>query len=214
MSRFDDAPLVEVEDRQTWRAWLEKHHRSASGAWLVTWRAASGRVGLPYEEAIEEALCFGWIDSKGGRLDEMRSRLYFSPRKRGSGWASTNKARVARLIADGRMTPAGLAVIEVAKADGSWSLLDAVERLEVPPDLAEAFDRHPPARSNWDGFPRSVRRVILGWIVQARRPETRAKRIAETAELAARNERANQARGADGAISGLTPRGSDRSTRS
>ncbi|MBI3747496.1 MAG: YdeI/OmpD-associated family protein [Chloroflexi bacterium] len=190
MPALDDAPQLEADDRATWHAWLEANHATATGVWLVTWRPRSGRVGLDYEAAIEEALCFGWVDSTGGRVDDDRGKLYFAPRKPRSMWAATNKARVERLIADGRMRPAGLAVIERAKANGSWTILDGPERLEVPPDLAAAFDRHPPAARQFAAFPPSARKMMLGWISQAQRPETRAARIAKVAEAAARNERA------------------------
>jgi uncharacterized protein YdeI (YjbR/CyaY-like superfamily) len=190
MSKFDDAPEVLAEDRATWRAWLQANHATADGVWLVGWRKGTGKPTLAYEEAVEEALCFGWIDSTGGIIDEQRSRQWYAPRRKGSGWAATNKARIERLERAGLMTPAGRAVIDAAKADGSWTLLDAVERLEVPPDLAAAFDAHPPARQHWDAFPRSPRRAILQWIAEAKRPETRQKRIETTATRAARNERA------------------------
>ena len=98
MSPQADAPEVFVEDRATWRAWLETHHATAGGAWLVTWRSGSGKQGLPYEEAVEEALCFGWVDSTAGTVDDERGKLYFAPRKPNSGWAATNKARVERLV--------------------------------------------------------------------------------------------------------------------
>ena len=190
MSALDDAPQLQADDRATWHDWLEANHATATGVWLVTWRPRSGRVGLDYEAAIEEALCFGWVDSTGGRVDDDRGKLYFAPRKPRSVWAATNKARVERLIANGRMRPAGLAVIERAKANGSWTILDGPERLEVPPDLAAAFDRHPPASGQFAAFPPSARKMMLGWISQAQRPETRAARIAKVAEAAARNERA------------------------
>ena len=185
-----DAPHVTCETRAEWRAWLEANHATATGVWHVSWRPATGHPRVPYEEAVEEALCFGWIDSKGGNLDGERSRQYYAPRNPRSGWARTNKARVERLIAEGLMAPAGLAAIERAKENGSWTLLDDVESLVVPPDLAAAFAASPPASEHRDAFPRSARRAILEWIVQARRPETRAARIAETAAAAARNERA------------------------
>ena len=156
------------------------------------WRKQSGRAGLTYEEAVLEALCFGWIDSKGAKLDDDRTMLWMSPRKRGSGWARTNKVRIEQLLADGLMTPAGLALVEDAKRDGSWTMLDDVEDLVVPDDLAAAFAENPGAREHWDGFPRSVRRAALEWIVQAKRPETRARRVTETARLAARGERPGQ----------------------
>jgi uncharacterized protein YdeI (YjbR/CyaY-like superfamily) len=190
MSVLDDAPDVHADDRATWRAWLETNHVTARGAWLVTWRPRSGRVGLDYDAAVEEALCFGWVDSTGGRLDDERGKLYFSPRKPRSVWAASNKARVERLIDEGRMASAGLAAIERARADGSWEILDTVERLEVPEDLAAAFEMRPPAAANFASFPPSARKMLLGWIAIARRPATRAARITKVAVAAARNERA------------------------
>ena len=190
MSALDDAPLVHADDRDTWHAWLAANHATARGAWLVTWRPRTGHAYLDYEAAVEEALCFGWVDSTGGHLDDDRGKLYFAPRKPRSVWAATNKARVERLIADGRMSPAGLAAIERAKANGSWDILDAVERLEVPDDLAAALEGLPPATANFAAFPPSARKMLLGWVVTARRPETRAARVREIAEAAARNERA------------------------
>jgi uncharacterized protein YdeI (YjbR/CyaY-like superfamily) len=190
MSGLDDAPHVHADDPATWRAWLEANHATARGAWLVTWRPRSGRVSLDYEAAIEEALCFGWVDSTGGHVDDERGKLYFAPRKPRSVWAASNKARVERLIGQGRMAPAGLAAIERAKANGSWTILDAAERLEVPEDLAAALEIRPPAPFNFAAFPASARKMLLGWVAVARRPETRAARITEIAEAAARNERA------------------------
>ncbi len=190
MSALDDAPQVRADDRATWRAWLEANHATTAGAWLVTWRASSGRVGLDYEAAVQEALCFGWIDSTGGYVDDELSKLYFARRKKRSPWAATNKARVERLIAEGRMAPAGLAAIEQAKANGSWEVYDSVERLEVPEDLAAALEAHPPAAVNFAAFAPSARKMQLGWVALAQRPETRAARVTKVAEAAARNERA------------------------
>ncbi|HEY6057283.1 MAG TPA: YdeI/OmpD-associated family protein [Candidatus Limnocylindrales bacterium] len=189
MSTLDDAPFVHADDRETWRAWLEANHTTARGAWLVTWRPRSGRVGLDYDAAVEEALCFGWVDSTGGRFDDERGKLYFAPRKPRSAWAGSNKARVEFLIAEGRMAPAGLAAIERAKANGAWQVLDAAERLEMPEDLSAALDARAPAAVNFEAFPPSTRKMLLGWVALARRPETRAARIARIAEAAARNER-------------------------
>ena len=190
MSALDDAPLVHADDRETWRAWLEANHASVRSAWLVTWSPRSGRQGLDYEAAIEEALCFGWVDSTSGSYDDERGKLYFAQRKPHSGWAASNKARVARLIADGRMAPAGLAAIGRAQANGSWEILDTVERLEVPADLAAALSGTPPAAANFAAFTPSARKQLLGWVAIARRPETRASRISAIAEAAARDERA------------------------
>jgi uncharacterized protein YdeI (YjbR/CyaY-like superfamily) len=190
MSALDDAPQVHADDRSTWRAWLAANHATSGGAWLVTWRPGRGHPVLDYEAAIEEALCFGWVDSTGGRLDEDRGKLYFAPRKARSAWAATNKARVERLVAAGLMAPAGLAAIERAKANGSWTALDGIERLEVPEDLQAALEARPPAAGRFAAFPPSARKQMLWWVAQARRVETRTARIAEIVETAARGERA------------------------
>lgn len=187
-----DAPRVHPTTTEEWRAWLVEHHETQTGVWLVAWKKATGRPAVGYDALVEEALAFGWVDSKSATLDDERSMLWFSRRKRGSGWSRPNKERVARLEAEGRMAAAGRAVVEAARADGSWSMLDDVENLVVSDDLAAAFDRHPGSREQWEGFPRSAKRGILEWIVQARRAETRARRVEETAALAAQGERANQ----------------------
>ena len=190
MSLLDDAPQIPADDRATWRAWLEANHATARGVWLVTWRSSSGRPSLAYEVAVEEALCFGWVDGTGGRIDADRGKQYFAPRKTRSPWAATNKARVERLIDEGRMAPAALAAIARAKANGSWAVLDSAERLEVPPDLAAALAARPPAAVNFAAFSPSARKLLLTWVTLAMRPETRAARTREIAEAAARNERA------------------------
>lgn len=178
--------------RAEWRAWLLEHHGRSSGVWLVSFKKGTGQPRFELDEAVEEALCVGWIDSKPNKLDDTRSLLWFAPRKPRSGWSRPNKERVARLLQAGLMQPAGLAKIEQAKADGSWTALDAVEELQIPDDLVQALRAQPPAESNFLAFPRSAKRGILEWIQNARRPETRAARIAETARLAQVNERANQ----------------------
>jgi uncharacterized protein YdeI (YjbR/CyaY-like superfamily) len=188
----DGRQRVMVETRADWRAWLALHHARPQGVWLVTWRTATGRPAPTYEEQVEEALCVGWVDSTAGRLDEERKMLWFSPRRRGSAWSRPNKERVVRLEAAGLMRDAGRRAIAVAKEEGTWSLLDDVEDGVVPDDLAAAFAAVPGSRERWEAFPRSARRGILEWIVQAKRPETRAARVTETATLAARGERANQ----------------------
>jgi len=132
------------------------------------------------------------VDSKPNKLAEERSMLWFAPRKSGSGWSKPNKERVEKLIASGLMTPAGLAKVEAAKQDGSWNALDGVEALEVPPDLGKVLAADRKAQEYFNAFPRSVKRGILEWIVSAKKPETRAKRIEETVTLAAKNIRANQ----------------------
>jgi uncharacterized protein YdeI (YjbR/CyaY-like superfamily) len=158
--------------------------------YLVSWRRATGRSSVPYEEAVEEALCVGWVDATGRTLDDERGLQWFAPRRPKSGWARSNKERVARLEAAGLMLPAGLAAIEEAKQNGMWTLLDDVENLIVPDDLAAALAASPPARENWEAFSKSARRAMLEWTVQARRPETRERRIAAIADGARRGEKA------------------------
>ncbi|MEW6086158.1 MAG: YdeI/OmpD-associated family protein [Chloroflexota bacterium] len=180
------------KSRAAWRTWLEKNHSRAEGVWMISYKKATGKPFVGYEESVEEALCFGWVDSKGNKLDDERSMLWFAPRKKGSGWAKTNKQRVERLIQAGLMTPVGLAKVEAAKKDGSWNALDAVEALEIPLDLAKALSKNKTAKKYYDQFPRSVKRGILEWISSAKKPETRAARIEDTVAKAAKNIRANQ----------------------
>jgi uncharacterized protein YdeI (YjbR/CyaY-like superfamily) len=187
-----DGERVHPETVEQWRGWLQANADRGRGVWLVQWKKATGRPALAYEQQVEEALCVGWIDSTAGTLDDERSMMWFAPRKRGSGWARTNKARLERLERQGRLQPRGRAVVEAARQDGSWSLLDDVEALVVPEDLTAAFALHPGAQRQWEQFPPSVRRRHLWWLVQARRPETRARRVSEIAARAARGERAGQ----------------------
>ncbi|MEM1055516.1 MAG: YdeI/OmpD-associated family protein [Bacteroidota bacterium] len=178
--------------REAWRAWLSENHDREDGVWLVRYKKATGQPTLTNAEVTKEALCFGWVDSRPRKVDAGRSRLYVAPRKPGSNWSALNKRYVAELEANGRMTEAGRVKIEAAKRDGSWNALDDVENLVVPEDLAAAFASHPGSAEHWEAFPRSTKRGILEWILNAKRTPTRAKRIEETARLAAQNKRANQ----------------------
>jgi uncharacterized protein YdeI (YjbR/CyaY-like superfamily) len=188
----DTGERVHAETVAQWADWLAAHHDRDAGVWLVSWKRHTGRPAMSYDEAVTEALRFGWIDSKPRKLDDDRTMLWFAPRRRGSAWSRLNKQRIARLEAEARLEPPGRALVESAKADGTWSLLDDVEDLIVPDDLAAAFDRNPGAREQWDAFPPSAQRGILEWIVQAKRDATRARRVDETARLAAEGRRANQ----------------------
>ncbi|MGZ8631113.1 MAG: YdeI/OmpD-associated family protein [Actinomycetota bacterium] len=186
--------IVEATNRAAWRRWLEGHRDRGRGVWLVIHKRGSTGGSLTYDDAVAEALCFGWIDSKANTLDDERYKLWMAPRKPKSAWSAVNKRRVDELVGSGRMTEAGLATIDAAKADGSWNALDRSDALELPDDLLSAFDRHAGSRGHWDGFPPGARKQILEWIYAAKRDETRAKRIEVTASLAAKNERANQLR--------------------
>jgi uncharacterized protein YdeI (YjbR/CyaY-like superfamily) len=175
-----------------WRQWLEENHTRTEGIWLISYKKATGKPRFDYDEAVSEAICFGWIDSKPNKLDKERAMLWFAPRKPGTGWSAANKQRVEKLIQEGRMTPAGLSKVEAAKQDGSWSALDHIETLEIPLDLEQLLAANPPAQQYFAAFPRSVKRGILEWIASAKKPETRLKRVEETTRLAAENQRANQ----------------------
>jgi uncharacterized protein YdeI (YjbR/CyaY-like superfamily) len=184
-------PLLHPETIEEWRAWLTRHHGDTDGAWLVRWRKASGKVPLDYAEIVEEALCFGWIDGLTNTLDDQRQAQLLTPRRKGSVWARSNKERVERLIADGRMTEAGMRVIDAAKADGSWSMADAAEALIEPAELAAALDANPEARRQWDAFPKSPRQALIWWVMSAKRPETRQRRVTSIIQEAAQGRRAN-----------------------
>lgn len=184
-ARLAELPLVEPHDRAEWRTWLEANHDSSPGVWVAVGKRGRTATKLTYDEAVEEALCFGWIDSIAKRLDDERYRQLFTRRKPGSAWARSNKARIERLIASGCMTPAGLAAVAAAKENGSWTALDEVEDLIVPEDLQAALDAEPEAAKHFSAFTGSVRKTILYRIAEAKRPETRAKRIEEAVRAAA-----------------------------
>lgn len=176
-------PILEVADRAELRSWLERNHATASGVNLAIGKKGGLATKLTYDEAVEEALCFGWIDSTARRLDADRYTVLYTPRRPGGTWARTNKQRVRRLTEEGRMAPAGLAVIEAAKADGSWMLLDDVENHVVPPDLATVLEEAG-ARESFDALPGGAKELALYWIATAKRPATRAERIAATVAAA------------------------------
>ncbi len=185
---------VQCETRSEWRKWLADNHARDKGIWLITFKKSSSRPSIGYDASVEEAICFGWVDSRTRRLDDERSMLWFAPRRKGSNWSKSNKDRVAKLSKAGLMMPPGIAKVEAAKLDGTWTALDAIERLEIPSDLKIAFDEHPGAFQNFDAPPRWVKRATLEWTSTAKRPETRSRRIEETATLAQKNERLKQFR--------------------
>ncbi len=186
-----DYPRVEFRSAKELRDWLTEHHDSSPGIWLVTWKKNRGPY-LPYVDMVLELLCFGWIDSKGQRVDEDRTSLLACPRRPGSGWSRINKEHLELLRDEGRIQPAGQAAIDRAVADGSWTKLDEAGTLREPDDLHTALDAAPQAREHWDGFPPSTRRAILEWITSAKTQPTRDKRVTRTVEEAAIGRRANQ----------------------
>lgn len=188
MAAYKSVPKKEdellVEDRKAWRRWLEEHHADRDFVWLIFHKKHSPGRSIDYESAVLEALCFGWIDSKVQRIDDDTYRQYFSVRKATGFWNGANKRRVAQLMEEGQMTDAGLAAIEVAKANGAWEFLDDVEAMIVPDDLAEALAAEPEAAIAYDDFSNTKKQAVLLWIKQAKRPATRTDRIAKTVAAA------------------------------
>jgi uncharacterized protein YdeI (YjbR/CyaY-like superfamily) len=179
-----DSPPRLFKTRRAWRDWLARNYACSKGLWLAYYKKGSGKTSVTYEEALEEALAFGWIDSTVHTLDEERYAQKYTPRKARSVWSASNKARVEKLTARGLMASPGLAKVEAAKRDGSWDLLTEIDRIgrnsPPPPDLLEALDREPGARAVFDLRPLSEKKLWAYWVISAKRPETRSRRIAET----------------------------------
>ena len=181
-----DYPEVRARSRATWRAWLSQHHETSGGVWLVFPKKASGLATVSYNDAVEEALCFGWIDGLIRPFDATFYKQMFTPRKPKSAWAPSNKARVERLLAQGLMMPAGLAAIETAKANSSWSTYDAAAALTMPAALRRALKANARAHKHWPLFTDSQRKQFLYWLASAKRDGTRTRRIAEIVSMAAK----------------------------
>lgn len=173
------------------RAWLAVRHDDAPGMWCCSWKKATGRAFVPYDELVEELLCWGWIDSTVNTLDDERRLQLCTPRKAKSTWTRLNRSRIDRMEAAGRMQPAGWRAVEVAKGNGWWTILDPVEDLVAPDDLVAALDAEPAARAYWDDeVPPSAKKAMLWWVYSAVRDETRERRIARIVEEAAAGRRA------------------------
>lgn len=185
---LEDAPELEVRSRAELRDWLGANHARSAGVWLVIHKRSEGALYVSTEEIVMECLAHGWVDSLTRGKDERRSMLWISPRRKGSNWSRVNKALVERLEAEERLTPAGRAAVERAKADGTWTALDGVEALEVPPGLAAALEAGG-LREVWEGWPRSVKRGALEILLNAKRAETRAAKVAVILKAAAKGER-------------------------
>ena len=184
-----DLPVLHVPDAAAWRAWLEEHHASSNGVWLVQ-RKKSGRIPAPsYDEALDEALCFGWIDGQGRRRDDDASYQRWTPRRSRSIWSARNVGHIARLEAEGRMTDAGRAEVERAKADGRWEAAYGSQgTAEIPEDLAAAIAANPDAQAWFDVLTGTNRFALYFRVTQAKRPETRARRIADLVDKLSRGE--------------------------
>jgi uncharacterized protein YdeI (YjbR/CyaY-like superfamily) len=180
-----------AKDRQAWREWLEKNHAKEKSVWLILYHAGSATPGVSYNDAVEEAICFGWIDSKPKKRDDESSLLLFSQRKPKSKWSRINRDRAERMISEMRMMEAGMRMIDLAKESGTWTALEDVQKNVIPLDLQKALDGDLTAKEYFNAFPPSSKRIILEWILNAKRPGTREKRIQETVRLAAENVKAN-----------------------
>ncbi|MGB9977740.1 YdeI/OmpD-associated family protein [Methanobacterium sp.] len=189
MSKLDQFERYYARDRKEWRKWLEKNHDTSQGVWLIYHKKCSDEPCVSYDEAVEEALSFGWIDSKVNKLDDERYMQVFTPRKPKSIWSKLNKQRVQKVIEKGLMTHAGLEKIDTAKKDGSWYFMEDIDNLIVPDDLKEYLNKNSSAKTNFETYSDSVKKQILFWIKSAKRPETRMKRIEKAVILAAENKK-------------------------
>lgn len=194
MQREDGIITFYAKSKTDWRQWLAENHATEKAVWLIIYKKASGVPTVVYKEALEEALCYGWIDSKINKRDADSYFQYFAKRNPKSNWSRVNKQLVEKLLSEERMEQSGLDMVALAKHTGTWDALNEVENGVIPEDLGNAFAQYSNARQNFETFPRSVKRGILEWILNAKRPATREKRIQETARLAQDNIRANQYR--------------------
>jgi uncharacterized protein YdeI (YjbR/CyaY-like superfamily) len=186
-----DAPTIHPKTRKSWRSWLARNHAKSPGVWLIFHKKFANKDRLPYACAVEEALCFGWIDATIRPIDDQTYMQWYCPRKSKSVWSKLNKNRVEQLIATGQMTPAGQATIDLAKKNGQWTHLDAVESLTLPADFAKALAKFAGARKHFDTLSPSARKILLYRIHLAKRPETRAKQIAAAVECCATKQHPN-----------------------
>jgi uncharacterized protein YdeI (YjbR/CyaY-like superfamily) len=194
MELKDGIKTFYAKSQKEWRKWLEKNHQSEKSVWLIIYKKESGTPSVYYTDAVDEAICFGWIDSKPNKRDDESYYQFFAKRNPKSNWSKVNKGKVSKLLEKGLITKSGLEAIETAKQNGTWTALDKVEEMIIPEDLQKAFNKNKTAFAYFDKFPRSSKRNILEWIMNAKRPETRQKRIEETVELAEKNIKANHYR--------------------
>jgi uncharacterized protein YdeI (YjbR/CyaY-like superfamily) len=177
------------ENIRAWRSWLTDNHQTQKSVWLVFYRKGSSMPSITWSEAVDVALCFGWIDSKRIKIDEETSHQFFTRRKPKSTWSKINKEKVARFIELGLMTQAGLESVMLAKQNGSWNSLDEIEELIIPSDLEAALLQHESAMPFFESLSKSNKKMALYWISSAKRPETRQKRVDHVAMLSANKEK-------------------------
>lgn len=182
-----DKPQLYFKQDSEWRTWLQENHNNYSGVYLIFYKVESKEVSMRWEEAVKVALCFGWIDSTVKSLGNGKRQQYFTPRKPKSVWSALNKRYIKELLADNLMHESGLNSIKIAKKNGSWTSLDDVENLVIPPELQTAFDKNPTAFTNYQAFSKSYKKGYLYWLNQAKRQATREKRISEIIKFCEKN---------------------------
>jgi uncharacterized protein YdeI (YjbR/CyaY-like superfamily) len=180
----NEAETYYPKSQQEWRNWLEKNHQKEQSIWLVYFKASTKVASLSWNDAVDEALCFGWIDSTKKTIDQERYMQYFSKRKPKSNWSKINKEKVEKLTQSNQMTQAGFDSITIAKQNGSWSSLDEVEALIMPDDLTTELAKHKGAFEYFDSLSISAKKILLYWVISAKRADTKQKRIQEIAENA------------------------------
>ncbi len=186
---MNETEIFYPTSQAAWRQWLEENHLSKQSVWLVFYAKSSEKPSITWSQAVDVALCFGWIDSKKIKIDKETAHQFFSKRKPQSTWSKINKEKVRQLIESGQMTQAGLDIIEIAKQNGSWKILDEVEELIIPNDLEKAFQKHKGSKDYFLRLSKTIRKMMLTSLVLAKRPETRQKRIDEIAEFAGQNKK-------------------------
>jgi uncharacterized protein YdeI (YjbR/CyaY-like superfamily) len=181
---------LQVTSRADWRAWLEKNHKKEKEVWLIHYKKHTGKATLTYDDAIEEALCYGWVDGLLRSLDNERYILRYSPRRKKSIWSELNKKRANRMIKQGQMTQAGLAKIREAKKNGEWAKATVRDDpKQIPADLKKVLAANPSARKNFENFPPSSQKQYIWWITEAKKAETRGRRISETVRRSEQNKK-------------------------
>ncbi|HEY3429312.1 MAG TPA: YdeI/OmpD-associated family protein [Cyclobacteriaceae bacterium] len=194
MEIYKNIKTLHAKNRTEWRKWLAKNHKSEKSIWLIIYHKSSPTPSIYYDEAVEEAICFGWIDSIAHKRNIESKYQFFAVRKPKSNWSKANRDRAEKMIKEKQMKPAGKEMINLAKKTGTWTALVDVQNSIIPPDLQKAFNKNKTASKNFNAFPPSTKRIILEWIHNAKRPETRLQRIIQTVELAFKNIKANHHR--------------------
>ncbi len=194
MELHNDVKTLHAKTRKEWRKWLEKNSQTEKSVWLIIYHKGSNTKSVYYEEAVEEAICFGWIDSIAHKRNEESKYQFFAQRKPKSNWSKANRERANKMIAQGQITESGQKLIDLAKKIGTWEALVDVQNSVIPGDLQKQLNKNKAALKNFLAFPPSSKRIILEWILNAKKEETRQKRIDETVRLASENIKANHYR--------------------